>query len=300
MVRPSAIFIALAWCGVVSGQSVPAEEADALSWHVALPLEAEPELEAVPPRPGAEQLQDADGTWPAGSWPFSPQVAGPRTYVSAVVGSDFTTLTTLGSLEAIPGNTFTSSGTVNASVLTGGGAIGLALPRPAGQLRMEVEGRARGSFNGPTSLAQVGPGTDIQLPLRVTLQDGWSTLANFWRDVLVTDAIGVYLGGGFGAGGYRYQVRGGDALLPVLGPAVGRDTITTFAWQAGTGVVWDVSDRITLDVGYRFFSYGPGSTPLTSDNGAGISYLGNASSACSASELIFSVRVYEPLRGILR
>lgn len=224
----------------------------------------------------------------------------PRVYVSAIVGNDFATLTTAGSQEAVPGNTFTSVGTVDASILTGGGAIGLALSRPVGQLRVEIEGRARGSFNGPTQLTQIGPGTDITLPLDVNLYDGWSTLANLWRDVFVTDTIGLYLGGGFGAGGYRYQVRGGDALLPVAGPPGGSVTITTFAWQAGTGVVWDVCDHVTLDLGYRFFSYGPGSTPLTSDTGTGISYLGNASSSCSASEVLFTVRIYEPFRGIRR
>ena len=226
--------------------------------------------------------------------------ARPRPYVSALVGNDFATLATAGSLEAIPGNTFTSFGNVDASILNGGGAVGLAVPRPVGQLRMEIEGRGRGSFTGPTYLTQNGPGTEITLPLQVKLHDGWSALTNFWRDVFVTDTLGLYLGGGFGAGGYRYQVQGGDALLPVSGPVVGNDTITTFAWQAGTGIIWDVSDCITLDLGYRFFSYGPGSTPLTSDNGAGISYLGNTSSSLSASEVLFTVRIYEPFRSLVR
>lgn len=295
-IRLTALAIALAWCGLVHGQDHPSVEADAGAGYAA----PWTDQGAVPLQPNSEQLLAADGVWPARSWPFSSPGAAPRMYLSAIVGNAFATLTTAGSLEALPGNTFTSSGTVDASVLTGGGAIGLALPRPAGQLRLEFEGRARGPFTGPTSLTQIGPGTEIQFPLEVHMRDGWSTLANFWRDVFVTETVGLYLGGGFGAGGYRYQVQGGDDLLPVSGPSAGSNAITTFAWQAGTGVVWNVSDRLTLDLGYRFFSYGPGSTPLTTDTGRGIQYLGNSSSAFSSSELLFAVRIYEPFRRIIR
>ena len=69
------------------------------------------------------------------------------------------------------------------------------------------------------------------------------------------------------------------------------------AWQVGTGITYQLSDRITLDTGYRFFAMAPGSTPLgISDSGFSIP-LGSFTSAFSASELLISIRIYEPFRS---
>ena len=71
---------------------------------------------------------------------------------------------------------------------------------------------------------------------------------------------------------------------------------SVFAWQVGTGVTWQITQRATLDLGYRYFDLGVASTALALGGGAAA---GNYTSALSASEWLLSVRIYEPL-AILR
>ena len=224
----------------------------------------------------------------------------PRLYVAGIVGASFATLTTGGSFEAIPDAVFTPTGAVNDTLFTGGGAVGIAFEKASGQLRMELEGRDRGQMSGPTTLAISGE-TLLDRPMTTTASGVWSFMTNFWRDYDVTDALGLYGGGGIGIGGYQYRSASTDAALVVTGA----DTVNSFAWQVGTGVTYQMSRQVTFDVGYRFFSIGNGSTPLlTSDSmgGSGAPYLffGNSISAFTASELLLSVRIYEPFRGLIR
>jgi opacity protein-like surface antigen len=225
--------------------------------------------------------------------------ASSRFYVAGIVGASFATLTNGGSFESIPGSVFSPTGSVNDTLFTGGGAVGIAFAKPSGQLRMELEGRDRGAMSGPTSL-NVSGGTILDRPMSTTASGVWSFMTNFWRDYDMTDSFGLYAGGGIGIGGYQYQTRSLDPDLVVSGA----DTINSFAWQAGTGVTYQVSRRVTFDVGYRFFSIGDGSTPLltSGSTGGGPPYLffGNAVSSFTASELLLSVRIYEPFRGLIR
>ena len=211
-----------------------------------------------------------------------------RIYVSGIVGASFATLSTGGSNQ-IGGTTLRQSGSVNETIFTGGGALGIAFAKPSGLLRMEVEGRARGPMTGQTSLIT----EEGSLPLDVTVTNGWSTLTNFWRDFFVTDALGIYVGGGFGVGGYQYAMTASNDV-----PLSSFSNVTTFAWQAGTGFVYAINDRITIDTGYRFFAMTPDSAPLLVDAplGAALSF-GQYTSAFSASELLLSVRIYEPFRN---
>lgn len=209
-------------------------------------------------------------------------------YVSGIIGASFATVTTGGS-RLFTDTVVRQDGSANETIFTGGGAIGLALPRPSGLLRMEVEGRARGPMSGVTTLSVDGiPVADLDA--RAT--NGWSTTVNFWRDYFLTDSLGIYAGGGFGVGGYQYllQASDADAFLPLAGST----PVTTFAWQIGTGFVYEISDRITLDTSYRFFAMTPESTAIYVANSIGV---GSFSSAFSASELLLSVRIYEPFRS---
>lgn len=123
---------------------------------------------------------------------------------------------------------------------------------------------------------------------------------NLWRDYQATDRLSLYLGGGIGGGGYRFSY-----LKQSIGPFVPSNyqiattnNVSAFAWQAGGGAAYAITDRITLDVGYRYFqianstaagviSYAPG-PPVGSE------VIG---SAFSASELCFAFRIYEPFRN---
>lgn len=225
---------------------------------------------------------------------------GPRWYVSGIVGASFASLTTAGDPFVPPFNPAVFSGTVNDTLFTGGGAVGLAIPRPSGALRVEFEGRGRDLQDGVERATILG---ETVVPNVVRAADGWSTTANIWRDIQVTDQAGVYLGGGIGGGGYRLSTL---ASFDSIGGSVhGRNAVAAFAWQAGAGVFWNVSDRIALDLGYRFLGINHRNTALLYDgpffNGTDIVNVtdqpyGTFRTAFSASELLLSIRIEEPFR----
>jgi opacity protein-like surface antigen len=168
-------------------------------------------------------------------------------------------------------------------LFTAGGALGVALDRDNGQLRLEVEGRGREAFLGTTGSVFDPFQYDVEA------SDGWSVTAHAWRDYFLGERWGAYVGGGLGGGGYRLFVS--DDVATGSGPVGG------FAWQAGGGVIWEVTDRMTLDVGYRWFAIDMLSTPLALSDGAPA---GAYTSAFGASELLLTVRVYEPFRRWIR
>jgi len=238
-----------------------------------------------------EPVDGSEGDAPAPIMPVGivDEPSRNRLYVSGIVGASFATLTSGGD-NRLSDSQFGQTGSDNETIFTGGGALGMAFTRDSGLLRMEVEGRARGPMTGLSSLVAEGEG----LPLAVAATNGWSTLTNFWRDYFFSDAFGMYAGGGFGVGGYRYMISAADDVS-----LVGSSNVTTFAWQVGTGFVYQISDRVTIDTGYRFFAMTPASTTLFLTGAPPIPALGigSFSSAFSASELLLSVRIYEPFRG---
>ena len=111
---------------------------------------------------------------------------------------------------------------LNRSVLTAGGAAGMAVDRDNGRVRIEVEGRGRDDVAAAYA-GQVDSFTDADL--RWAAADGWSALVNVWRDYTVTEHVDVYLGGGLGGGGYRYSFGGrvdspgpGDITYSIVRP----------------------------------------------------------------------------------
>jgi opacity protein-like surface antigen len=228
-----------------------------------------------------------------------------RPYVTGIVGASFGTINAGGSTpwgNGPGGFVNQAAGSFSEAMFTGGGAIGMAIDRPSGLLRMEVEGRARGPMSGQTKFSGTGNDGLIvvpETPLTTTATNGWSAMVNFWRDYFFTDRLGVYGGGGFGVGGYQYAFQGPDLGVP---DAIydGSSTVNTFAWQVGTGVTYRLNDRVTFDTGYRFFAMTPGSTMIRGDfpktTGPTLIF-GSVTSAFSASELLFSIRITEPFRN---
>ena len=175
---------------------------------------------------------------------------------------------------------------VASNLFTAGGAGGMAFARDNGQLRLEFEGRYRDSFN---TQAFAGP-----LTLDLGIVDNWSTMVNAWRDFSITNRLGVYGGGGIGAGGYGFNY---SLTVPTPNDGIfGANRVTEFAWQAGGGVVYALHDRITLDLGYRFYAVGIGSTTLQVVSGGSVIGTDTAQSYFAANELLFSLRIYEPFR----
>jgi len=206
-----------------------------------------------------------------------------RFYITGIIGASFGTLQSGGSNTLF--DEFPNTGRASDSLLTAGGALGMAFDRSNGLLRLEVEGRGRDALSGMTNSFE--PPTPTYF-YSVRASDGWSVMANAWRDWYLTQRLGFYGGGGIGAGGYRLTVN--DSVVSGYGHVGG------FAWQAGTGTTYRLTERTTIDLGYRFFDTVSDSLPLTAIDPAGIpagSYLSNF----YASELLLSVRIYEPFRS---
>jgi opacity protein-like surface antigen len=215
-----------------------------------------------------------------------------RGYVSAIAGASFGTINP-GGTSNFSGSGIQIVGSASEAMFTGGGAIGMALDRPSGLLRMEVEGRARGPLHGQNQIAVTDPSGTTTLPIDTNVSGGWSAMTNFWRDFFITDRFGIYAGGGFGVGGYQYSTLVTDGSGSVGGAGV----VNTFAWQVGTGLTYTFNDRVTFDTGYRFFAMSPGATPLGLSTSSYSQIFGTTTSALSASELLLSVRIYEPFRN---
>lgn len=204
-------------------------------------------------------------------------------YVSSIVGGSFLVVTADNSPS---------------SILTAGGAMGIAFDRPGGRLRVEAEGRYRDpieqtylGFNRVTP--KIGSGAPGPIPpkpeLIGTMQaksyGGWSAMANIWRDFELTDRFDAYAGGGIGGAGFQTSFQQIDAAEP--SPPV-LEYRTEYAWQIGVGAIWNVNDRVAVDVSYRIFGLG---WSVTADD---LAY------GFLRSEVLLSLRIYEPFRGLIR
>lgn len=189
-----------------------------------------------------------------------------RFYLSAMIGPSFASLN----------DTADPSLNTNGSIFAAGGALGVALERTNGRLRLEVEGMGRTTY---LEAIESMPGFS-QLTT-----NNWSVLGNAWRDLMLTDRFGIYGGGGIGAGGYLLGQRNPPPFVPLqYGPAK-----AAFAWQAGGGLIYEISDNVTFDVGYRFFQLGV----MRQDAVV-------APNQFQASEVMFTARMYEPFKRWLR
>ena len=210
-------------------------------------------------------------------------------YVSGMIGTSFATLT-----DTFHDNYAGSDGSINGSLFTAGGAAGYGFYRENGRLRLEIEGRGRDVLS-----TQAGVVTeDFSNTTVWRASNGWSVLANVWRDVNLTEKVAVYAGGGIGGGGYDYSHTNQLKVEQFTETFAASASVATFAWQAGGGTAYALTDRITLDVGYRFFQIANGTSTATVSFAPGPPVGSEVvASAFSASELFFAIRIYEPFRN---
>lgn len=174
-------------------------------------------------------------------------LAARRLYVTGMVGS------THGGSTPEPDGAAAAAWPANANV-SGEGAVGVEIPQRVGTWRVEFEGRRFGGAVAP----RPSPAPTAT----------WSTTASAWREVPLVGDVSAYAGGGAG-----FAVGSGGTAGDGGGTRVGP------AWQAGGGLAWAVTDRVTFDVGYRVHGAPP--RPAAAPEG----------------EVLFAVRVFEPLRG---
>ena len=224
--------------------------------------------------------------------------AAPRQfYVSGILAASFDTL-----LNGVsPASLNWAPPSIQQTAFSAGGALGVALNRPNGLLRFEFEGRGRDNIGGNADVSILAQPLGAANYTTLSVSDGWSAMANMWRDLFFTKNFGAYAGGGIGGGGYRSTY---NAAFPIAAvPAInGSSHTSSFAWQAGCGVVYAVNSRLTLDLGYRFYALEPKQTDLYLSGTAASPpvLLGTTENTFSASELLLSIRIYEPFRGLMR
>jgi opacity protein-like surface antigen len=222
-----------------------------------------------------------------------------RLYVAGIIGGSFATLATPLGPNGNGAGDPSPSPAANQSLFTAGGAIGLAFEALDRDWRVEFEGRSRDNLvsqRGTTFEAPIGL---EEWRFTSSAKNGWSTLVNLWRDYQATDRLSLYIGGGIGGGGYQfsYLKQSAGEFVPPNYQIATTNNVSTFAWQAGGGTAYAITDRITLDIGYRYFQI------ANSTSTGVISYVpipvGSEviGSAFSASELFFAFRIYEPFRN---
>ncbi|MDR1685735.1 MAG: outer membrane beta-barrel protein [Desulfovibrio sp.] len=156
-----------------------------------------------------------------------------------------------------------STGTHNDSAFGGSIAVGYDFEKQfAVPVRAEVEYagfsqvEAKRHINDPSN----GPVGTIKQTYNIH-----TVFANAYFDIdtstLVTPYVGAGLGTAFITSNAKYKE---DASGEV--ERSGAKTKTNFAWNVGTGVGFDFTDNITLDVGYRFVGLGSAKTKTQHDD----------------------------------
>ena len=208
---------------------------------------------------------------------FDSDLMPPRNYLTGMIGASFANLD------------ITDGELLDDKLFTAGVALGRRYDRCRGALRIEIEGRVRENIH--ENLASGIVTADL------AARGVWSSTVNLWREREISNSFSIYGGGGIGLGGFDnvYRVTG------PLGDIRVDETNTNFAWQIGTGLTYKVNRRMSLDLGYRFFSivgdtargkftqFGPGSSIQIVDFDYG--------SQLSTSELLLSFRFDEPFKN---
>ena len=168
------------------------------------------------------------------------------------------------------------------NIFTAGIAGGVSFERQRGRLRLEAEWLQRDFWAAPYEFQPVAGRS------RDTVTDNWSVMANLWRDYMFTTKFGCYGGGGIGGGGFTL----GNLTDGPFPGNTGSPPISAFAWQAGGGLIYEINDQVTFDVGYRFYQL--------NDSNISEGYYQGLTEGYSASQVMFSLRMFEPLRSLLR
>lgn len=77
-----------------------------------------------------------------------------------------------------------------------------------------------------------------------------SAMANVYWDMFTFANITPYVGAGVGVGQLRFNFK------PIFQPAVGEQADNALGWNVTAGLGWAVTPHWTLDVGYRYSSFG--------------------------------------------
>ncbi len=180
-------------------------------------------------------------------------------YLTGEVGGDFPHMQSSGTNTV---GAFPNSGSDHDDDFFGGGALGVAVDFGPVVMRAEAEGFSERNFRFTTN-SFPGPPGPITFFYRGTF-DAWTVmgnlwvdypLSNVWPDIPVVRNLVAFGGGGLGTA--RTQLDMTDGVVA----ASGRDT--NFAWQAGLGLGYAITDWLTLEASYRHIDLGETDVDMT-------------------------------------
>jgi opacity protein-like surface antigen len=135
-----------------------------------------------------------------------------------------------------------------------GGALGLSQDHGNFRTRGEIEGMWYDDQEDLRTSSFPGPPGPAAFFYNTNVDSNWSVMANVWVDSYINDYVAWYLGGGAGGAGAHLETN--DTVVN------GGSSDQDFAWQFGTGLIFNVSDSTEIDFGYRFVDLGELETPI--------------------------------------
>lgn len=156
------------------------------------------------------------------------------------------------------------------SAFSGGVVLGYDFdPRLNVPVRVELDytARSKADVKNSRDFSEGGNPYSEELKHKVGLQ---TLMLNTWVDIPTGTAITPYLGGGIGFAFIDYTTN-----YNISDKGAGTDNEsnkatknkTNFAWSLGGGVAYDVTERWTVDLGYRYIDAGKVKATFNSDPG---------------------------------
>ena len=165
-----------------------------------------------------------------------------------------------------------------------GGSMGIEKCLGRGKLRFEFQATAHGATSMDTA-SFPGPPPPTPFIYNVIIDDRWSALGNIWYEIPLSNrGTSVYAGGGAGAGGGSLTVD--DGVVSGFGRF--RESV----WQFGFGFTRSLSNRTSVDLGYRYIDFGSADVPF---NGG----FGNYTMDMTSHQVLYSIR-FHSLRDLFR
>jgi opacity protein-like surface antigen len=166
-------------------------------------------------------------------------------YVAGLVGYSWAK-GEAGGASNFPTNANPNKGSDWDQTVFGAGTLGLKSELGPVAARVEIEGQGGRKYGFKTK----GPLFSSNDPYNLKVST-YAFFANLFMDVHMTEKADWYLGGGIGAGIHDFTLNNNFYGVN----SVSHDD-AQWAFQVGTGFSYDVIDWLTLDLGYRYVSFG--------------------------------------------
>jgi Opacity protein and related surface antigens len=161
-----------------------------------------------------------------------------------------------------------SPGDDSDTVFGGGISVGYDFSHRVGlpiRLELDYTARSEGEAKNRANILEQSSGKTFGTTKKdkISLQ---TLMVNAWVDIPTGTAVTPYLGGGIGFGFVNYKSNLNFVDLTAgteSGSESGSTNETNFAWSLGAGVAYDITERWTVDLGYRYIDAGEASVSFS-------------------------------------